>query len=104
MNLIEVAEQLKRAQEEVRKILTSSSTTMRGKNIYEPILRIQSYMDISLNTVDTEGKDNDLREKIRETQNKLNSYTKNQNKELLPEIQSLIQDSISIAKSRSTII
>jgi len=104
INLSGVIERLKRSQDEIRKLPTSTSIP-RGIKANELILNIRSHFDFSLGILDASGPEKDIRLILGEAQQKLNSYetswnNKNPSAENVFELQALIQDAVSQANSR----
>lgn len=104
IHLVEITDNLKRAQEEGRKLITQFDPLNRGKNITSISENIQSYIDNSLNFIHLKGQDNDIREKIIEAQAKLRDSQKADNQEnrrdCVSEMHTCIQDAISLSKER----
>ena len=105
INLSGSAERLKRAQDDIRKLPTTSSTASRGIKVVELIPNIKSQFDFALSAIDSSGPDKDIRLVLTDAQNKLNNYelgwnAKSINPSDLHELQSLVQDAISQSSSR----
>nr|WP_320048926.1 hypothetical protein [uncultured Desulfuromonas sp.] len=104
INLSNVAERLKRAQDEIRRLPTTAQGVLRGVKPVEIIQKIREQFDIALNTLDATGPDSDIRALIVEGQRKLNSYeiswnSGSPNAQDVHELQSKIQDVVSAMSS-----
>ncbi len=104
INLAGVIERLKRSQDEIRKLPTSTNVP-RGIKTTELILNIRSHFDFSLGVLDATGPEKDIRSILGSAQDKLNSYetswnNNNPSAENVFELQALIQDAVSQANSR----
>lgn len=105
INLSGSSERLKRAQDDIRMLPTSSSNLPRGLKVNELILNIKSHFDFSLGVLDSNGLDGDIRSILTNAQNKLNSYelgwySGNINPSDTHDLQSLVQDAISQSGTR----
>lgn len=105
INLSGSSERLKRAQDDIRKLPSSTNSVPRGIKVLELIPNIKSQFDFALSAIDSSGPDKDIRSLLTEAQNKLNRYElgwnlKNINPSDLHDLQSLIQDAISQSSSR----
>lgn len=105
INLSGSSERLKRAQDDIRKLPTSTKNIPRGIKVPEIISNIKSQFDFSLGTIDKDGLDQDIRKVLSKAQKKLNSYelglnSHSLNPSDLHDLQSLVQDAISQSNSR----
>lgn len=105
INLLGSSERLKRAQDDIRMLPTSSSNIPRGLKVNELILNIKSHFDFSLGALDSNGLDGDIRLILTNAQRKLNNYelglnSKNINPSDTHDLQSLVQDAISQSGTR----
>ena len=73
INLSNIVETLKKSQEEIRK-LPKNSITKRGVNIDLVFDSIQEHFDNSLNLLDSDGPDRNIRDYINKAQHSFNSY------------------------------
>lgn len=104
INLASVSERLKRAQEEIRRLPTSSQSTARGVRPNELIKNTREHFDVALGTLDANGPDASARTKLVAAQNNLNSYELSWNAgdvkpQCAHELQAQVQDVISILGS-----
>jgi len=100
INLSNVNERLKRAQDEVRRLPISIQNVPRGIKPPELIHKIREQFDIALGTLDAVGPDSSVRQLLVEAQSKLNSYeidwnSSSPNASDVHELQIKIQDAIS---------
>lgn len=100
INIANVAERLKRAQDEIRRLPTSMQSVPRGLKPTELIQKIREQFDIALGTLDATGPDSSVRELLVQGQENLNSYeiswnSGNPNAQDVHELQSKMQDAIS---------
>lgn len=100
INLTGVSERLKRAQEEIRRLPTSSQSLPRGIRPTELIRTTREHFDLALGTLDANGPDGDTRSLLVVAQNSLNSYeiswnSGNINPACVHELQEKVQYSIS---------
>jgi len=100
INIANVTERLKRAQDEIRHLPTSMQAVPRGLKPTELIQKIREQFDIALGTIDATGPDSSVRQILVDGQGNLNSYeiswnSGNPNAQDVHELQSKIQDSIS---------
>ncbi|MGI3044326.1 hypothetical protein ACRTDM_21600 [Shewanella algae] len=105
INLSGSSERLKRAQDDIRRLPTSSQNIPRGTKVSDLIHNIKTQFDFSLSVLASDGEDKDIREILSEAQNKLNSYEVSWNAgspshQDVNDLQSLVQDAISQANSR----
>jgi len=101
INLLHVTERLKRAQDEIRRLPTSSSAVLRGIKPNELIQKIREQFDIALSTLDAAGPDAAIRTLLVQGQGNLNSYEiswnqGNPNPQDVHDLQSKMQDAVSI--------
>lgn len=104
INLVNVGERLKRAQDEIRLLPTSAQGGARGVRPSELIHKIREQFDIALGTLDAAGPDAGIRALLAEGQSKLNSYeiswnSGKPNPQDVHELQAKLQDAISILGS-----
>ncbi|KZY36776.1 hypothetical protein A3754_01220 [Alcanivorax sp. HI0083] len=104
LHLSEVAELLKRAQDEGRKLLSQVQQLNRGKSILTITDAIQSYIDKAVNLIHLNGPDSDLRTQILQSQQKLrqfqNTEDENEKRQCVSDMHTIIQDSISMCSER----
>ncbi|MDP2038447.1 MAG: hypothetical protein Q8L04_13780, partial [Ignavibacteria bacterium] len=104
-NLVEVYELLRSAQIDTRKLLFPNSQIARGSKLEEVISSIQKSIDDSLCLINLDQEDKNLRDKIIESQNKLRDYQKafdgTYKESCANEFHVLLQDSISLAKTKA---
>lgn len=105
LNLSSVNDQLKKAQEDIRGLPTSSQSVPRGVKPKELIGRIRKRFDVALGIIPTKGDDRSIRRLVVSAQEALNLYEASvDGKEIQPEpvydLQSRVQDAISEANSR----
>lgn len=74
INLANVIDQLKRAQEDIRRLPTSAQLLTRGIRPKELIHKTRGHFDLALGTLDANGPDASVRELLADAQSKLNSY------------------------------
>lgn len=101
INLSNVTERLKRAQDEIRRLPTSSQAVPRGIKPNELIQKIREQFDIALGTLDAAGPDAAIRTLLVQGQCNLNSYEMswnqgNPNAQDVHDLQSKMQDAVSI--------
>jgi len=101
INLANVTERLKRAQDEIRRLPTSAQTGPRGVNPIEIIQKIREQFDIALGTLDATGPDASVRALLVEGQDSLNAYevswnARNPNAQNAYDLQAKVQDAVSI--------
>lgn len=101
INLTNVSEKLKRAQEEIRRLPTSSQSVPRGVRPHEIIKSTREHFDLALGTLDANGPDKGTRSLLVEVQKSLNSYEISSNAGNIDpgcahELQEKIQDVISL--------
>lgn len=101
INLSNLSERLKKAQDEIRRLPTSLQGVPRGVKPKEIIQKIQEQFDIALSTLDASGPDAKVRLLLAEGQRNLNSYEISWNSEEpsaqnVHELQSKMQDAVSI--------
>ena len=106
INLTNISDSLKRAQEEIRTLPTTAQDIKRGMRPIELIRKTREHFDIALSTINANGPDAIIRTIIVEAQKRLNSYEismngGNPNPEDVHELQSKMQDAVS---TTSTII
>ncbi|ENF6042363.1 MULTISPECIES: hypothetical protein [Citrobacter] len=104
INLTNVSERLKRAQDEIRRLPTSLQGIQRGTKPSDLIHKTKEYFDIALGTLDAKGPDADIRQLLVEAQKKLNSYetgwhSGTPNPQDVHDLQAKIQDAISAMNS-----
>jgi hypothetical protein len=98
-------EQIRRAQDDIRALPTSSDNTPRGIKPKEVISSIRVRFDNVLGLISNTGEDRDIRETLSLAQGQLNAYESSVDKkafEATPiyELQSLVQDAVSAANAR----
>ncbi|HFX3931447.1 TPA: hypothetical protein ACIEHN_004817, partial [Escherichia coli] len=71
INLTNVSERLKRAQDEIRRLPTSLQGIQRGTKPSDLIHKTKEYFDIALGTLDAKGPDADIRQLLVEAQKNL---------------------------------
>ncbi|MDD2769130.1 MAG: hypothetical protein PHT19_10360 [Methylococcus sp.] len=101
INITNVAERLKRAQDEIRRLPTSATSKERGVQPVEIIRKIRENFDIALSTLDATGPDANVRALIVEGQGNLNSYEISwnfgkPNAQDVYDLQSKMQDVVSV--------
>lgn len=74
INLVNVNERLKRAQDEIRRLPTSSQSMPRGIRPNELIQKIREQFDIALSNLDATGPDAAIRGLLVQGQDNLNAY------------------------------
>ncbi|EAA4612850.1 hypothetical protein RY43_22690 [Salmonella enterica] len=104
INLTNISDSLKRAQEEIRKLPTASQDIKRGMRPIELIRKTREHFDIALSTINANGPDGNIRTLIIEAQKRLNSYEITMNEgtpspQDVHELQSKIQDAVSITST-----
>jgi len=104
INLSNVIDGLKRAQDEIRRLPTSVQSVTRGVKPIELIHKAREQFDIALGTLDSVGPDAGVRTMLVEAQAKLNAYeiswnAGNPNPQNAHELQAKMQDAISILSS-----
>ena len=103
IHISEIAELLKRAQDEGRKLLTSVQQNNRGKSEIVITETIQGYIDTSLNLLPLSGLDSDIRDQISNVQTRLREFQNadaNNKSNCASELHAYIQDSVSLCKDR----
>lgn len=100
INLTNIADRLKRAQDEIRRLPTSAQAVPRGIRPNELIQKIREHFDHALGTLDAAGPDASVRAILVEGQTNLNSYDISWNSgkpkaEDVHELQAKIQDAVS---------
>lgn len=105
INLSGVAERMRKAQDDIRKLPTSNSNTQRGVKANDLIQSIRSHFDFSLSALDASGPDGDIRNLLSTAQKNLNAYEVSSNAmtpsaQNVHELQVSVQDTISQANSR----
>jgi hypothetical protein len=106
INLTNIVEKLKRSQEEIRD-LPKSKPIERGIKIKVIIKTLQKHFDFTLNLLDNDGLDSDIRIHIHNAQLSLNEYEKTFSEDKINEseannIKEFVQ--IAIAKSNTKIL
>lgn len=105
INLSSVAERLKRAQDDIRRLPTSCQNLQRGIKINDLIHNIKAEFDYSLGVLDAKGPDGDIRSLLSEAQVKLNIYEQSwtsgsPDAQQVHDLQSLVQDCVSQSNSK----
>lgn len=100
INLTGVSERLKRAQEDIRRLPTSSQSIPRGVRPTELIRATREHFDLALGTLDANGPDRGTRSLLAVAQNSLNLYEISWNSGTINpacahELQEKIQDAVS---------
>ncbi|MGC3932821.1 hypothetical protein [Pseudomonas atacamensis] len=100
INLANVIEGLKSAQEEIRRLPASNQKVPRGVNVSELIHKIRAQFDNSLGTLNSFGPDASIRAILVEAQTKLNAYAISlhddiPNAQHVHELQAKMQDAVS---------
>lgn len=100
INLANVTDRLKRAQDEIRRLPTSAQALPRGIRPTELMHKIREQFDMALGTLDAEGPDANVRKLLVEGQAQLNNYEISLNAgspavQTVHELQSKMQDAIS---------
>lgn len=100
INLANVTDRLKRAQDEIRRLPTSAQAVPRGVRPIELIHKIREQFDIALGTLDASGPDAGVRGLLVEGQSNLNAYeiswnAGNPNPQDVHELQAKMQDAVS---------
>jgi hypothetical protein len=100
INLSNVTERLKRAQDEIRRLPTSTQAIPRGIKPNELIQKIREQFDIALSNLDATGPDATIRALLVQGQHNLNAYeiswnAGNPNALNVHELQGKIQDAVS---------
>ena len=104
IHISEIAEILKRAQDEGRKLLTSVQQNNRGKSEIIITEAIQGYIDTSLNLLPLLGLDSDIRDQITNVQTRLRNFQnadEDNKNDCASELHTHIQDSVSLCKDRA---
>lgn len=101
INLANVTERLKRAQDEIRRLPTSGQAVPRGVRPIELIHKIREQFDLALGTLDSAGPDAGVRGLLVEGQANLNAYeiswnAGSPNPQDVHELQAKVQDAVSI--------
>lgn len=104
INLTNISDSLKRAQEEIRKLPTTSQDIKRGMRPIELIRKTREHFDIALSTINSHGPDGNIRAIIIEAQKRLNSYEismngGNPNPQDVHELQGKMQDAVSVTST-----
>ncbi|MGM3161008.1 hypothetical protein ACS25C_09490 [Dickeya undicola] len=104
INLTNISDSLKRAQEEIRKLPTDSQDIKRGMRPTELIRKTREHFDIALSTINSNGPDGNIRTIIIEAQERLNSYEISMNggspnPQDVHKLQAKIQDAVSITST-----
>lgn len=105
INLVNVTDGLKRAQDEIRRLPTSSQPPPRGIRPVELIQKVREQFDNALGTLNSAGPDTDARSLLVEAQSKLNAYEISLNSgspsaENVHELQAKMQDAVSILSTK----
>lgn len=105
INLAGVIDNLKRAQDEIRKLPTAHDSVPRGMKAKEVIKEIRSRFDFAMGVLAFEGPDRDIREILTNAQNELNEYEvsfdgKAPEPQRVYTLQALMQDAVSVSNSR----
>ena len=105
INLSNVVEKLKRAQDEIRNLPTTERQAPRGARTRETIRNIKGHFDAVLGVLDAKGPDSDIRGVLGDAQNNLNLYENSWNDgspdaEQAHSLQSLVQNAVSQSNSR----
>lgn len=100
INLANVTDRLKRAQDEIRRLPTSAQAVQRGVRPIEFIHKIKEQFDIALGTLDASGPDAAVRGLLVQGQSHLNAYEiswniGNPNPQDVHELQAKMQDAVS---------
>ncbi|CAI8907029.1 hypothetical protein [Pseudomonas zeae] len=100
INLANVIEGLKSAQEEIRRLPASNQKMPRGVNVSELIHKIRAQFDNSLGTLNSLGPDASIRAILVEAQTKLNAYDISWHADIpsaqnVHELQAKMQDAVS---------
>jgi len=104
INLSNIIESLKRAQDEIRRLPTSIQSAIRGVKPSELIHKTREQFDIALGTLDSLGPDASVRTILVEAQSKLNAYeiswnAGSPNPQDVHELQAKMQDAVSTLSS-----
>lgn len=104
IHLSGASERLKRMQDDIRKLPTSTPV-QRGIKKHNLLQNIRTHFDFALGVLDVKSPDGDIRKLLSEAQTKLNSYEVSWNKNLpnaqdVYDLQSRVQDAISEINSR----
>ncbi len=104
INLAGVADRLRRAQDEIRRLPTSSQSVPRGVRPNELIQKTREHFDLALGTLDASGPDADTRSLLAGAQTCLNSYeaswnSGSPNPQHAHDLQSKVQDVVSLLSS-----
>jgi hypothetical protein len=104
IHLSEVIDNLKRAQDEGRKLISQVVQLKRGKNNTTISENIQKHIDYALNLIHVNGSDNDVRNKILEAQFKFRDFQSSEDQVVretcVSEMHALIQETVSLSKER----
>lgn len=100
INLANVIDGLKSAQEEIRRLPASSQKVSRGVNVSELIHKIRAQFDNALGTLNSIGPDAGVRALLVEAQTKLNTYEISWHNQVpsaqsVHELQAKMQDAVS---------
>jgi hypothetical protein len=105
INLMKVAEQLRRALDNIRKLPASEDNMPRGKRVWSLVEAVKACFDDVLGLIDPEGPDSDLRDTVSQAQRELTSYQSHVSAGTLQAnhstaVQSLIQDALASSTTR----
>ena len=99
----EIVENLKRAQDDCRKLLTNIQQLNRGKSHTAITESIQRHLDHSLNLLPLDGPDSDVRELINDSQSKLRDFQNagpKSKSNCASDLHTRIQDAIGLSRQR----
>ncbi len=103
MTLAEIGKKLACLQDELNTIEDALKTNRRGFKLNDSLKKVRRHLDGVLNSLDVDGEDSDIRDKVAKVQVlfvNLEQHECDRDK-VVGEIRVLIQESISIAQSRS---
>ena len=104
INLYEVAEALRRAQDEGRRLLTQVNQLNRGRSLPDIHEAMQSQIDRALHLLPMHGLDSDIRKIVVSAQDRLResqaSDEAEKRRDAVSEMHANIQDAVSLAKER----
>lgn len=100
-----VVERLKKAQDEIRRLPTSSQNLPRGIKANDLIHNIRAEFDYSLGVLNARGPDGDIRGLLGDAQSKLNSYERSWAVGIpealdVHDLQALVQDGVSQSNAK----
>lgn len=105
INLAGAIDHLRRSQDEIRKLPTTSDGIPRGLKVKDVIKEIRARFDNAIGIMASAGPDSDIRAILTEAQEELNGYevsfdAKALDAQRVYRLQALMQDAVSTANSR----